>query len=124
ARDFVNPPELLELLARLAEIAEHLSIQAEFVDAAGIGIRAVEHLVRRGGDAERPRRARGEAAAGLQIVGEVGLVADRRLCVFIERHVDLDLALERAIAIEHLDAAGFSLPVVATSRGIARVSWA
>src|SRR5262249_7806742 len=46
ARDLVNPPELLELLARLAEITEHLSIQAECGDAAGIGIGAVEYLVR------------------------------------------------------------------------------
>src|SRR5262249_46132539 len=97
-------PELLELLARLAEIAEHLSIQAELVDAAGIGIGAVEHLVRPGGDAERPRRAWGETAAGLQIVGEIRLVADRGLGVFIERYGDLDLALEGAIGVEHLDA--------------------
>src|SRR5690348_12414495 len=35
ARDFVNPAELLELLSRLAEHAEHLAFKIELVDAPG-----------------------------------------------------------------------------------------
>src|SRR5215831_9928790 len=59
--DLVNPSELLGLLARAAEIAQHLALQAELVHAPGIGIGAVEHLVRSWRDAERPRRAGREA---------------------------------------------------------------
>src|SRR5262245_46059183 len=110
AGDLVNPSELLGLLARAAQIAQYLAFQGQFVDAPGIGIGAVEHLVRPRRDAERPRRAGREAAAGLQIIGEIWLVADRRFGVLVERHVDLDLALEVAVAVEHLDA-----PVVAVA---------
>src|SRR5260370_1976194 len=67
ARDLVNPPELLELLARLAEIAEHLSIQAAVVDAAGIGLGPVEHLLRPRRDAERPWPPRAVAAARFRV---------------------------------------------------------
>src|SRR5262245_5853009 len=104
AGDLVNPSELLGLLARAAEIAQHLALQAELVDAPGIGIGAVEHLVRPRRDAERPGRAGREAAAGLQVIGEVRLVADRRLRVLVKRHVDLDLALDVASAADRLEA--------------------
>ena len=46
ARDLVDPAELLQLLAGLAEHAEHLAVERQLVDAAGIGVGAVEHLVR------------------------------------------------------------------------------
>ena len=77
----------------------------------GIGVGDVQHLVRRRRDADRPRRARREAAAGLQVVGQVRLVADRRLArSSVERHVDLHFTPEIAVAVEHLDA-----PVVAVA---------
>ena len=44
-RDLVDPAELLQLLAGPAEHAEHLAVEAQLVDAAGKGVRAVEHLV-------------------------------------------------------------------------------
>src|SRR5216683_1175489 len=47
ARDFVNPAELLGLLAGFAEHAQHLAIEGELVDAARMGVGTVEHLVRR-----------------------------------------------------------------------------
>src|SRR4030088_2984985 len=63
AGDFMDPSELLGLLAPLAEHAEHLAVEAQLVDAARKRIRAVEHLVRGWGDADRPRRARRHGAA-------------------------------------------------------------
>src|SRR5262249_22570168 len=77
ACDLVDPAELLELLARFPEIAEHLAVEAQLVDAAGIGIGAVEHLVGTGSDAQRPRGTGREASSGLQIRGQIRLVADR-----------------------------------------------
>src|SRR5450631_1290252 len=68
AGHFMDPPELLELLARFAEHAEHLAVEAQLVDAARKRIRAVEHLVGGRGDAERPRCARRHGAAGLQVI--------------------------------------------------------
>src|SRR6266478_10126010 len=66
AGDFVNPAELLGLLAGLAEDAQHLAVKGELVDTPRMGIRAVEHLLpvrTRRGDAQSPRRARTERAA-------------------------------------------------------------
>ena len=45
ARHFVNPAELLELLAGLAQHDQHLAVQAQLVDADRMGMGAVEHLV-------------------------------------------------------------------------------
>src|SRR4051795_10856508 len=42
----VNPAKLFQLLAGLSKDAEHLAVEIELVDAAGPGIRTVEHLVR------------------------------------------------------------------------------
>src|ERR1700693_710195 len=58
ARDFVDPSELFELLARFAKHAENLAIEAELVDASRVRVRCVQHLTRAGSDANRPRRAR------------------------------------------------------------------
>src|SRR5207237_7722608 len=57
--DLVHPAELLELLAGLAEPAEHgaLAVERDLVDAARISIRDERHLVLSGRDADRPRRA-------------------------------------------------------------------
>src|SRR5207302_9993999 len=55
--------------------------------------------------AGRPRRARREAAAGLQISREVGCLAERGAGIRIERNIDLDLAQTRPLAVEHLNAA-------------------
>src|SRR5260370_40080490 len=41
AGDFVNPPELLELLAGLAQHAHNFSVQREFVDAPRISVRSI-----------------------------------------------------------------------------------
>src|SRR5215472_2239068 len=107
-RDLVNPAELLELLAGLAEHAEHLAVQAKLVDTARMGIRAVEDLLpvlARRSDAQCPRRARTEGAALRRTLRKVGLVADRGPGILIVRHIDLDDILEIALAIEHLNAA-------------------
>src|SRR5262249_45521641 len=58
AGDLVDPAELLELLARLAEHAEHLALERELVHPSGESVGCVEHLVRARRDAHRPRRAR------------------------------------------------------------------
>src|SRR4051794_2746568 len=107
---FVDPAELLELLSGLSEDTEDLAIETELVDAAGIGVRAVQHLVWRRRDAQRPWRAGRKAAAALQIGAQVGLVADSRARIRIERNIDLDFALEGAVAIEHLDAPVVAIP--------------
>src|ERR1700693_5657719 len=54
ARNFVDPAELFEFLARLAEPAQDFSVQAEFVDAARKGIGGVEYLIWSGSDANGP----------------------------------------------------------------------
>src|ERR1043166_10004939 len=41
-RHLVNPAELLELLARRPQHTQHLAVERELVDAARIGIRAVD----------------------------------------------------------------------------------
>src|SRR2546421_7872200 len=70
--DLVHPAELLELLAGLAEPAEHgaLAVERDLVDAARISIRDERHLVLSGRDADRPRRAGGLGAAGGEVVGQ------------------------------------------------------
>src|SRR3954470_24439072 len=50
-RDLVYPAELLHLLARLAEHAEHFPIERKLVDATGISIRRIKDLTRTRGDA-------------------------------------------------------------------------
>jgi len=64
AGDFVNPPELAELLAGFAEYSENFSVEGEFVDAAGETVGAVEDLVGRGRDANGP----GSAGAMVPVV--------------------------------------------------------
>ena len=53
----MHPAELAELFARLSENTQNVSIQIEFVDAAGVRIGSVKHLFRPGSDADGPRRA-------------------------------------------------------------------
>src|SRR6266702_2098246 len=100
ARDLVHPSQLLRLLPRLAEHAEHLPVQAELVDAPRVRIRREQHLVGPRRDADRPGRARGERA---RLRVGVGLVADRGWGVRVERYVDGDGAQESAVPVEHLD---------------------
>src|SRR5262249_10809561 len=107
AGDFVNPAELLELLAGFTEHAQHLTVEAELIDTAGMRIGAVEHLlpVRTGrGDAQGPRRARAERAALRRTLRKVGLVADSGPGIRVVGNVDLDDVQELAVAVEHLDA--------------------
>src|SRR6266404_674181 len=56
AGDFVNPAELLELLAGFAEHAENFSVEADLVNAARKGVRRVENLVWRRSDTNCPGR--------------------------------------------------------------------
>src|SRR5882672_7651391 len=103
AGELVNPAELLERLARAAEPALHLAVERELVDTARIRVRDVQHLVRRRGDAERPRRARPlrlRSAARLRRPGP-----DRDGRVRRHRHVDRERAQQLARGVEHLDAA-------------------
>src|SRR5579863_5279958 len=101
----VHPAEFLELLAGTPEQPKHLAVKRELVDAAWKGVRDVKHLVRGRGDAQGPRRAGRLGATGLQIVGQVRLVADGRLGVRRRRNVDADCALIFAVDVEDLDAA-------------------
>src|SRR5262245_19706554 len=120
ACNLVNPAELFELLAGAAEHAEHLAVETELVDTTRVGIGAVQHLVRRRRDADRPGRAGRKAAARRQVVGEVRFVADRRARIRIEWHIDLDLAQELALAIEYLNPAVVAVGDVNVAVGICR----
>src|SRR6185503_11245959 len=82
AVDCVDGAELLQQLSRFAELTDHRAIEADLLDLAGrvdvsrrIRIRHIQHLIRPRRHADRLR------------------VADA-----------LDLALERAVVVEHLDA--------------------
>src|SRR5258706_6591323 len=101
AGDRMNPAELLQLLARLPEHAEDLSVEAELVQPPRVGIGGEQDLVRAGRDAKRPRSAGSEGAL-LRV--RIRLVADRGASVAVERNVDRDGAQEVAVAVEHLDA--------------------
>src|ERR1700726_168511 len=72
ACDFVDPAEVAELLAGLAEPAEKFAFEAEFVDAAGEGVGGEEDLIGRRSDADGPGSAGGHGAGGLR-----GAIADR-----------------------------------------------
>src|SRR5439155_16832220 len=54
-RDLMNPPKLFELLAGFAKQAQDFSIQAELVDPAGKSVGAVQVLMRRRRNTNRPR---------------------------------------------------------------------
>src|SRR5580692_4991887 len=105
AGDGMDPAELLELFAGAAEHAQNLAVEAQLVDAAGESVGDIEHLVRRRRDAQRPWRAGRHGAAVLQVIGQVRLVADRRLRLRLRRNVDGHDALKFAVAVEYLDAA-------------------
>src|SRR5574340_34136 len=78
AGHFVDPTELLELLARLPKHAQNLALQAELVDPAGITIRTEQHLMGSRCNADGPRCA-GRHRPG----GRGRLVADGRTRVRI-----------------------------------------
>ncbi len=101
-RQCMDPAELLELFAGLAEHPQHLAVERELVDPPRPGVRTVDHLLRSGGDADRPGRSRREGAAGHH--GLVGNLADRGPGVRWHRNVDDHLPQEFSVAIEHLDA--------------------
>src|SRR5262245_64263891 len=69
AGDLVDPAELLELLARLAQPTEHLAVKRELVETAREGVGDVHHLVRAGRYADRPGRARRLRTALREVVG-------------------------------------------------------
>src|SRR5712692_5612018 len=109
AGHLVYPPELFELLAGLAEHAQDLPVQSELVHAAGERIAAVQHLLRLGRDADRPRRA--GRLRPFDILG--GHVANRRTSgVTIEGDLDHDLAEKLAVAVEHLNPPVAAVPDV------------
>jgi hypothetical protein len=67
----------LGLLAGLPEHPQQFAVERHLVDTAREGIGGIEHLVRPGRDADRPRRARTLGAA-LSLTGlETGLGAER-----------------------------------------------
>ncbi len=98
----MDPAELLRLLAGLAEHAQELAVEGQLVDAPRLGIGTVEHLARPRRDANRPGRAGGKGAGGDRRLVRHG--ADRRPRVRRHRHVDGELALEIAVAVEHVNA--------------------
>src|SRR6266403_1064157 len=100
ASDGVNPAELAELLAGLAENAENFSVEAELVDAAGESVRGEEDLVGAGRNTESPRSAGGHGSG----VGS-GLVADCGAGGGGNGNVNGDLAEEFSVGVEDLDAA-------------------
>src|SRR5262245_65870087 len=69
AGDLVDPAELPELLARLAQPTEHLAVKRELVETAREGVGDVHHLVRAGRYADRPGRARRLRTALREVVG-------------------------------------------------------
>ena len=118
AGDRVDPAELLQLLAGLAEHAQDLALERQPVDAPRPGVGAVEHGVGAGRDGEGPGRARGESAAGDGRL--VRYVADRRPRVGRHRHVDGELALEIAVAVEYLNAVIAAVGDVDVALGVGR----
>jgi len=50
----VHPPKLTQLLALFSKRSEDVAVQIELVDAAGVRIGCVEHLLRSGSDANGP----------------------------------------------------------------------
>src|SRR5262249_1557796 len=113
AGDFVDPAEFLELAAGGAERAEHLSVKRKLVDAAGVGVRAIEILRGPGGDADRP----GSTALALRSFG-TRLGAHPGLDVGRDGDVDLDHALQFSFGIEDLDAAIAAIGDVDVAFGI------
>src|SRR2546425_10383665 len=96
---FVNPAELAELLAGLAEHAQDFSVETELIDAAGKSVGTIEHLVGSRRDANGPGRARSHGAGR-----RGGLVADGGASVGRGGNIDGDLAEELSIGVEDLDA--------------------
>ena len=102
AGDFVNPAELLELLAGAAEIAQHFAVQAELVDAAR------DRRPSCTGTDSGPgvmQMAQGAPGACVPVTFGPGLLPMAGTGVGRNGHVDGDLAKEFAVAVEHLDAA-------------------
>ena len=102
----MDPAELLQLLPGFAEHAQQLSVQGQLEHAARERVGSVEHLLRPGRDAHRPRRAghhRLRPAPRLDL-REIRQVADRGARLRIVGNVDRELTLERPLAVEHLDA--------------------
>lgn len=98
----MNPAELLQLLAGLTQHAEQLSFERQFVDAPRKRIGTVQHLIRTGRNADRPRGAWCKRAGGYR--GFIGNVADRGLSAGRDRYVDRELPLEITLAVENLNA--------------------
>src|SRR5438552_11632308 len=88
-RYLMNPSKLLELLAGFAEHAEDFSIQAELIDPSGKRIGAVQILMRRRRDTNRPGRAGRHGSGDLR-----RFVADGWTGVWIHWHLNHNLTLE------------------------------
>ena len=105
ARDFVNPSELLELLAGLAQHADNFSVQREFVDAA-----RDKHPTRRALESGPGVMQIAQGAPGAIVPVDdlrAGFVADGRHACSHNRTARLILIWRKkfAVAVEHLNAA-------------------
>src|SRR5580700_4340702 len=104
ARHLVNPAELFQLAPHTADRSEHLAIQRKLVNAPRVGIGTVKILRRTGRNTDCPRRAwrhGGVRSRGIRIRWVTHPHMNNRWY----RHIDLDLAQESSIRIEHLNAA-------------------
>src|SRR5215467_523530 len=98
-RNLVNPPELLHFLPGLAEHAEDFALERELVDAPGHRVRAVQHLIRRRRDADRPWRTRRRERVWTR------RAADHDVHILREWNVDREHAQKFSVRVEHLNAA-------------------
>src|SRR5579872_3714665 len=80
----MHPSELLQLLPRLAESSQDVAVQVQFVYAALVGVRSVEHLVRPGRNADRP----GGADVGESLQELAVTVEDLNAVVFAVADID------------------------------------
>jgi hypothetical protein len=96
----VDPAEVAGLLAGLAEPAEELAVEAEFVDAAGEGVGGEEDLIGRRSNADGPGSAWRHGTCCLR-----GAIADGGTRVGADGEVDRDLAQEFSVGVEDLNAA-------------------
>src|SRR5205814_6040066 len=82
----------------VAEHAKNFSIEAELVDSPRKRIRAEQHLMRRRGNANGPRRTWRSRTRGM-----IGFVANRGPCIWRDGDVDNDLAQEFTISVKYLN---------------------
>src|SRR6266851_5605217 len=106
----MNPAKLFQLLARFPEHAENLALERELVNPARKTIRAIQNLVRRRRDANRPGCPRRHRL--IPDDWHLRFLANRWASIAIDWHINDDLAQDFSLAVEHLNAA------VATIRNV------